>query len=975
MPAVTEDAKTAATMGITTATVTSPPPELPPRPLLAQNWTRLARMGSLAAGTQIFIALSGMPVTLDSRMIVAPILSLGYLSLLWLPLVVGHRLGHQKELEGVPRHAAGWHEILGGALVGSVSGSGLTVLLLLLARFNLRDPLVNWSPQLAEQLNFDRGTAFGAMVWPVVCAALGAIGGGLWLLRTHHRRLVMITAVATAAASVLELLFSDLLKGIGGEVIVDWLYAKRGGLTPTGAVVLGAVSGTVAALGRKRLDKTRDRLHRLGGTERTRANSYLITGIAVALTVMPLLVGRLTNELLANVGLFVLLALGLNIVVGLTGILDLGYVAFFAVGGYTTAVLTAASSPKFSPELPWFAALLAVIVVAGLTGLFIGAPVIRMRGDYLAIVTLGFGEIIRLLFLSDWLSGWFGGAQGITNIGGVDVFGLATVSGVDPRSVFYLVLAFCALAVYVSWRLEHSRIGRAWMAVREDETVAQVMGVNIVNAKLLAFVVGAILGSFSGAIFAAKVGSVFPTSFMILVSIIILVVVIFGGMGNIVGVIVGAAVLIGVLGGPKQPGLLQEFSQFKLLIYGALLVWMMLSRPQGLIPSVHRTRELHHDEYLQDAWLKGHIDTGEHDSDDGGDQHDSDGRRPTRPGDDDGDQHTGDQHTGDDHESASEALAHTMPATALAHTTPTTALAHTTPATTPAHTTPGKATERAPLLEIRGLSVKFGGINALSDLDLTVHEGEIVALIGPNGAGKTTLFNAVTATIPVTEGDIVFEGQSLLGLDSNHITSRGIARTFQNVRLFANMTVLENVMVSQHCRVPQNIFGTLLCSRTFRREEVKIRERAEQILGFFGTRLVGFRLDQPASTLSYANRRRLEIARAMATQPKLILLDEPVAGMNPVESAELTKLIGELRREWGFAIVMIEHDMKVVSAVSDRVIVLDHGRNLAEGAYSEVVTDPQVVEAYLGRGAAAPALRQTQAHPSQHARHAKAPAS
>jgi len=257
---------------------------------------------------------------------------------------------------------------------------------------------------------------------------------------------------------------------------------------------------------------------------------------------------------------------------------------------------------------------------------------------------------------------------------------------------------------------------------------------------------------------------------------------------------------------------------------------------------------------------------------------------------------------------------------------------------------------RAPLLETRGLRVSFGGLNALDSLDLCVHSGEIVSVIGPNGAGKTTLFNAITATVDVSAGDISFEGRSLLGLDANQVTSRGIARTFQNVRLFASMTVLENVMVAQHCRTRQNAIGALLWTRAFRREEAEIRDRAERILSFFGTRLVGFRLDQPASMLSYANRRRLEIARAMATQPKLILLDEPVAGMNPVESAELTGLIGELRREWGFAIVVIEHDMKVVRDISDRVIVLDHGVKIAEGDYSEVSTDPHVIEAYLGHG-------------------------
>ena len=254
----------------------------------------------------------------------------------------------------------------------------------------------------------------------------------------------------------------------------------------------------------------------------------------------------------------------------------------------------------------------------------------------------------------------------------------------------------------------------------------------------------------------------------------------------------------------------------------------------------------------------------------------------------------------------------------------------------------------SPMLEIRELSVTFGGLHALRDLDFHVDEGEIVGVIGPNGAGKTTLFNMISGMVTPTSGDIRFEGESLIGLEPNQVTQRGIARTFQNVRLFANMTILENVMVSQHRRTKQGVWGSLFNTTGFRKEEAEIREHAEEVLGFFGSRLVGYRLEQTASVLSYANRRRLEIARAMATRPKLILLDEPVAGMNPKESAELTGLIGKLRSEWGFTIVLIEHDMKLVMEISDQIYVMDHGSLICQGPPETVKNDKKVIEAYLG---------------------------
>jgi branched-chain amino acid transport system ATP-binding protein len=258
------------------------------------------------------------------------------------------------------------------------------------------------------------------------------------------------------------------------------------------------------------------------------------------------------------------------------------------------------------------------------------------------------------------------------------------------------------------------------------------------------------------------------------------------------------------------------------------------------------------------------------------------------------------------------------------------------------------------VLEVQGLKKRFGGLYAVSDLEFQVNEGEVVSIIGPNGAGKTTMFNLITGMYTPDEGQIVFDGQEIVGLKPNQITKLGIARTFQTVHLFPNMTVLENAMVGQHCRTRSGVVSAVLkpILPAVRREEERIRERARDALSFFGTRLVGYRFDQPASVLSYANRRRLEIARAMATEPQLLLLDEPTAGMNPRETEELTHLISRLNRERGLTIAVIEHDMRVVKGVSDRVIALDYGRKIAEGTYEEVAHNEHVIEAYLGRKAA-----------------------
>jgi branched-chain amino acid transport system ATP-binding protein len=255
----------------------------------------------------------------------------------------------------------------------------------------------------------------------------------------------------------------------------------------------------------------------------------------------------------------------------------------------------------------------------------------------------------------------------------------------------------------------------------------------------------------------------------------------------------------------------------------------------------------------------------------------------------------------------------------------------------------------SPLLEVRGLSKRFGGVRAVDEVDFLADQGEIVGVIGPNGAGKTTLFNIVTGFYEPDVGEMRFDGHNLVGLKPNQITKLGIARTFQAVRLFPNMTVLENAMVGQHARTRSGIAGAVFRLPGTVKEEERIRQRARAVLGFFGRRLTGPRLDQMASALAYADRRRLEIARAMATEPKMLLLDEPAAGMNPAEKEGLIDLIGRLRDEKGYAVVLIEHDMPVVRGVSDRVVALDYGSKIAEGTYDEVASNPRVIEAYLGK--------------------------
>jgi len=557
------------------------------------------RLGWIGGVAMAFVGMIGMIEKFNERLLIAPFLTLGYSVLFGIPLLVGWLAarGEPNPLEDPirdPRRGA-----VTGLVTGFIAGLIACVPVILADSLTLTRFLLNMRPQLVDAMTFDLGVPVGIIALVATSAVVGALGGFLFGLPETVRRGISTAAMWVFSITLFEAVVNDVFDFMGRGLNV--VYTPFDALQPWAALIIGGLVYWLSTKNRGRVKEFTEKVKE--ADPRSRLRLSLIGLGALMVIVLPMLLGLIINELLVNVTLFILMGLGLNIVVGLAGLLDLGYVAFFAVGAYGTAVLTSPLSNAFTPTLNWWVALAVVMVLATMAGLLVGTPVIRMRGDYLAIVTLGFGEIVRILLLSDWLTPYFGGAQGIRRIPGVSVPLLGDVGGTRPQVFIYIMMAFVALAVWISHRAQNSRIGRSWAAMREDEDVAEAIGIGTVKAKLLAFITGAIIAAFAGALFSAKVGTVFTNSFDVLVSIIILVVVIVGGMGSIRGVIVGAIVLIGVLGGPKLPGLLVEFTEYKLLIYGAILIFMMLKRPEGLVPSVRRSRELHQDESQQDDWL------------------------------------------------------------------------------------------------------------------------------------------------------------------------------------------------------------------------------------------------------------------------------------------------------------------------------------------------------------------------------------
>jgi branched-chain amino acid transport system permease protein len=591
-------------------------------------------------------------------------------------------------------------------------------------------------------------------------------------------------------------------------------------------------------------------------------------------TVLPSADDSYYMRILLLCGIAAIGAVSLNIVLGFTGQFSLGHAGFIAIGGYLAGLLTKAYGAEHAPPAIFLGSTILGGVAAAAAGWAVGVPTLRLKGDYLAIVTLGFGEIIRSIIEN---TPTLGAATGLTNI---------------PRaSNFFWIFGWLVITVVFARRLLESTHGRALLAVREDEIAAEAMGIDTTEYKVRAFVISAFFAGVAGALFGSLQLAMNPKSFTFVRSIEIVTMVVLGGMGSTTGSVVAA---FGLTALPEILKALQRTLSFqaqergwndtlvewlqqdyKNIIYAIILVGMMLARPKGLLGRSE----------IWELWK-------------------SQRRAP-----------------------------------------------------------PSESAAGEELLVADDVTIRFGGLTAVKSFSLTLRPRELVALIGPNGAGKTTVFNMLTGVYQPTEGRITVAGRSTRGLQPNQIAVLGAARTFQNIRLFKSLSVFDNVRIACHHLARASLAAAIRKGDIYATEEEWIAERSEEMLRVMA---LSNRRDEVASSLPYGEQRRLEIARALATGPKVLLLDEPAAGMNTREKSDLMALIRDIRDRFGVAILLIEHDMKLVMGVSERIIVLDHGETIARGSPKEIQSDPKVIAAYLGtesggEGASASAASAAQA--------------
>ena len=564
----------------------------------------LLKMGVLAGIIASYVCLVGMVVVFSEREIIAGLFTSGQIILVAGPFGISYYFARKAETIGSP-----WKIVGSSALIGFLSALPLTLIVFLAENTNIREMFVNISPDLARILTFGResvviqvpfnfafmreeNTLFinitGNIVLIVVMIIASFAGAGLRLIPGKWRKPITVAGIAVLVIGLMSELIIAILRPYIGSAGIR-IFFQSGTLRPVSALAIFLITFGLVIFWQARGNNVKARINSFKEPREkpVRYGSFSLLGLLLLL--LPWIVGTFLSEVIDNIGLYILMGLGLNIAVGLAGLLDLGYLTNFAVGAYVTAMLTTTGDYS-GAELSFWIVIPVAVLAAMLTGFIFALPVLRMRGDYLAIATLGFGEIIRVLVVSNWLAPYIGGAQGILEIPNPSFWGVVFSK---PEHFYYIILLACIFALFVSVRLNNSRTGRQWMALREDEDVAAAMGIDTTLTKLLAFTLSAAAGGLAGAIFAARLGTVFPQSFNILISINVLSIIIIGGMGSIPGIVLGAFLLIGV------PELLREFAEYRLLLYGALLIVVMLVRPEGLWPSATRRRE------LQDAMEEG----------------------------------------------------------------------------------------------------------------------------------------------------------------------------------------------------------------------------------------------------------------------------------------------------------------------------------------------------------------------------------
>ena len=600
--------------------------------------------------------------------------------------------------------------------------------------------------------------------------------------------------------------------------------------------------------------------------------TWLIIGgvTLLVLCILPqVITERYSMHLFNLAGIFAILTLGLNFLWGWTGLLSMAQAAFWGVGAYTSAILTTRLG------MPVWIGMFAAFFVAAFFGVVLGIPTLKLSGHYLAMATIGFGIILQLILINAiWLTG---GSDGITKIPSPSIGSLELK---DPNAFFYVAAVSLLLFTWAAIRLKGSRVGRAFMAIRENEMAAETTGVDSTYYKIMAFALSAGYAGFGGWLFAHS-GShyISPDTFSFEQSVMLLAMAVLGGNGSAIGAIVGAVLLT------LLPEVLRFLKDSYMMVYAAGIVVVMIFMPGGIAGLV---RAFPVSQRLQQWWRSG-TEVGK--------------------------------------QVAAAASAGNGPGAELL----------------PAPISSGSESSGT-LLRVKGLAKHFGGLKAVDGVDMEVRRGDIQALIGPNGSGKTTILNMLSGLYIPTAGEIVLDEVTVTGQKPHMITAHGMARTFQNIRLFGELSVLDNVLIGQHGRSRAGLAASVLRFGSQKAEEAALRLKALEALEFVGLRGKEF---AEAKSLPYGRQRVLELARALVSDPKLLLLDEPAAGLNAAETEALVELLFQIR-DRGVTILLVEHDMSLVMNVSDQITVLNFGKKIAEGPADEVERNQEVIDAYLG---------------------------